>query len=184
MITKLKNKQKILFVIIAILFLVVLGLIYLKKDTESENYFNEIQLSENNLIVNNSLPTYLDTILSVGLDQAGLVGVKVVINPMSDNTENLIPDYELKAHVREWNGTFYLFTGNFSKLESIKILSHEIIHIHQYYSEELKYFEGKVYWRGDEYDLNNLDYDKRPWEEDAFDRDKPLSNAIRSILIN
>jgi hypothetical protein len=41
-----------------------------------------------------------------------------------------------------------------------------------------------VYWKGDEFDLNGTEYDKRPWEEDAFDREKPLSNAISNVLFD
>lgn len=177
-----KNKKIILLVSLLLLSILFVGFYYINYDKETEEFFNDITLSENNLIVNNVLPKYIDTILSVGLDQAGLVGVNLVINQMNDGVENVIPDYELKAHIREWNGTYYLFIGSISKSESIRVLSHEIIHIHQYYSEELKYFEGKVYWKGDEYDLSNVDYDKRPWEEDAFDRERSLSNAIETIL--
>ena len=180
----IKNKKTIILVSLLVLSLVFVGFYYINDQKESEDYFNMITLSDNNLIVNNVLPKYIDTILSVGLDQAGLVGVNVIVNQMGDGVENLIPDYELKAHIREWDGNFYLFIGSINKSESIKVLSHEIIHIHQYYSEELKYFEGKVYWKGDEYELDNVDYDKRPWEEDAFDRERSLSNAIESVLKN
>lgn len=181
----LNNKKKIILLVsLLLLALIFVGFYYINDDKDEEDYFNNITLSDNNLIVNNVLPKYIDTILSVGLDQAGLVGVNVIVNEMNDGVENVIPDYELKAHIREWNGIFYLFIGSVSKSESIKVLSHEIINIHQYYSEELKYFEGKIYWKGDEYDLNTIDYDKRPWEEDAFDREKLLSNAIESVLQN
>ena len=182
MIGKVFENEKV-FIFVGLILIIATGFYFVTFDKE-DDYFNTIELSNNNLVVNNSLPKYIYTILSVGLDQAGLVGTTIVVNQMSSNAENLIPDYELKAHIREWGGTFYLFLGDFNRNESIKILSHEIIHIHQYYSEELKYFNGKVYWKGDEFDLNSLDYDKRPWEEDAFDREKPLSNAIQSILVN
>lgn len=179
-----KNKKIILFVSLILIAIGVVGFYYINENKDREDYFNNVVLSDNNLIVNNVLPKYIDTILSVGLDRAGLVGVNVIVNEMNDGVESIIPDYELKAHIREWNGNFYLFVGSVNKSESIKVLSHEIIHIHQYYSEELKYFEGKIYWKGDEYDLNNVDYDKRPWEEDAFDRETSLSNAIESVLQN
>lgn len=179
-----KNKKIILLLLLLFLALVFVGFYYINNNDGGDDYFNNITLSENNLIVNNAQPKYIDTILSVGLDQAGLAGVTVVVNEMSDGAENMIPDYELKAHIREWGGVFYLFIGSVSKSEAIKVLSHEIIHIHQYYSDELKYFDGKVYWKGDEYDLNDVNYDKRPWEEDAFDRERPLSNAVGAILLN
>ena len=179
-----KNKKIILLILLFLLALLFVGFFYINNGQEGEDYFNNITLSENNIIVNNTKPKYIDTILSIGLDKAGLVGVTVVVNEMSDGAENMIPDYELKAHIREWEGVFYLFIGSVSKSEAIRVLSHEIIHIHQYYSDELKYFDGKVYWRGDEYDLNDVNYDKRPWEEDAFDRERSLSNAVGEVLLN
>jgi hypothetical protein len=176
-------KKKVIYLLIAVLILFGLFFLLLKGKGE-EKYFLPVELSNNNTITNNVLPKYLDTILSVGLDQLGLVGVNLVVNDMSESAQSLVPNYELKAHIREWNGTFYLFVGDFDKENAITILSHELIHIHQYYSEELKYSEGFVYWKGDEFDLNGTEYDKRPWEEDAFDREKPLSNAISNVLFD
>lgn len=176
-------KIKLFLILLGLLFILFCGFYYFTND-QKEEYFNEVVLSENNLIINNVLPKYIDTILSVGLDHAGLVGVTIVVNEMSGVAENMIPDYELKAHVREWEGIFYLFIGSVNKQEAIRVLSHEIIHIHQYYSQELNYFDGKVYWKGDEYDLNDISYDQRPWEEDAFDRERSLSNDVGDVLIN
>lgn len=175
------KKKLLVFGLIIVVLSILLFLITRKK--ESEKFYNQVILSNSNTINNNSLPKFLDTILSVGLDAAGLHDIYVVINPMSESAKSALPDYELRAHLREWQGTYYLFIGDIGRDYAIDIISHEIIHIHQYYSGDLNYTDGKVYWGGDEYDLNNTEYSKRPWEEDAFDREKPLSNAIKSILI-
>ncbi len=176
-------KKKILYIVIAIFILI--GLFFLiKKGNSEEKYFLPVELSNSNTITNNILPKYLDTILSVGMDQLGLVGVNLVVSDMTESAQFALPNYELKAHIREWNGTFYLFVGDFKKEDAINIISHELIHVHQYYSEELKYSDGFVYWKGDEFDLSSTEYDRRPWEEDAFDREKPLSNAISNILFD
>jgi len=174
------REKTLIWISVFILLVIAIFVLFWKKD-ENE-YFNQVILTSNNTINNNTLPKYIDTILSIGLDAAGLVDVVLVVNPMSESAKTSIPDYELRAHVREWDGIFYLFIGNIRRDEAIKVLSHEIIHIHQYYSGELSFIDGKVYWEGEEYDLTNTEYDKRPWEQNAFDREVPLSNAIESIL--
>ena len=175
------KKKFLVWGFIIVIISIILYFILRKK--ESSEFYNPVVLSGSNTINNTLLPKYIDTILSVGLDLSGLHGTHIVINPMSESAKNALPDYELKAHVRELYGTYYLFVGDIRRNEVIKVISHEIIHIHQYYSGDLYYNEGKVYWQGDEFDLNNLEYSKRPWEENAFDREKSLSNAIENILI-
>lgn len=174
------RKNVLIWISVFVIFIAVIFLILKKKD--ENQYFEQVILTTNNTINNNSLPRYIDTILSVGLDVTGLVDITLVVNPMTESSKSSIPDYELRAHVREWDGVFYLFVGSINRNEAIKILSHELIHIHQYYSGELSFTDGKVYWEGDEYELNNTEYGKRPWEQNAFDREIPLSNAIESIL--
>jgi hypothetical protein len=176
-------KKKILYILIGLMILVGLFFLILKTSSE-EKYFLPVELSNNNVITNNILPKYLDTIISVGLDQLGLEGINIIVNDMSESAQLLVPNYELKAHIREWNGSFYLFVGNFDRDDAIKVISHELIHVQQYSSGDLSYLDGFVYWKGDEFNLNETDYDKRPWEDDAFDREKSLSNAISKILLD
>ena len=175
----MKNKILIIgSVLLALTLLVVFS--FNNSDTEGE-HFKEISLSENNSVINKELPAYYDTIISVGLDAAGISGVYVVVGQLTDAAKEQF-NGELKAHIRFYNGVYYLFTNEMDKAEAIRVISHELIHINQYNTGQLIYDDGEITWNGEKYDLSTLDYDYRPWEKDAFDREGDLSNKISEIL--
>lgn len=176
--------MKTILSILALLLIFSVFFGSLSTDAYKESYFNRVELSENNLITNNEMRTFYDTILSVGLDESGIKGATVVISQLTDGAKNQFPSGELRAHVRFFNGIFYLFIDDFDRNEAIEVISHEIIHIEQYLSESLIYTEDNLLWNGQEYDLENLEYDERPWERDAFNRGGFLGQKIEKILIN
>lgn len=174
-------KKTVLIVTSIILILALIFLVF--KSKSQEQYFNQVTLSQYN-IIGNTLPiTFYDTILSVGLDEASLSGLFVTIYPLSDAAKDNFQNSQLKAHVRYANGAFYLFIDELDRQEAIKVIAHEIIHIEQYLSKKLIYQDGKIYWDNEEYQLDNIDYDIRPWENDAFNREGPLSSKISNILV-
>ena len=173
----MKNFKKIaiVFLIIGVIAVITLALF----DDDKEEYFNQIELPTTNLIVNSlDKVHYYDTILAVGMDGVGLNGVTVVINDMSDAARKQF-DGELKAHIRLYNGVYYLFVGALNRAEAIEVMSHEIVHIQQYQSGELVYENGEVKWQGEVYTLEE-EYERRPWERDAFDK----QNTVESIILS
>jgi len=112
------------------------------------------------------------------MDGAGLSGVTVVINDMTDAARNQFSG-ELKAHIRLFNGVYYLFVGALNRAEAIQVMSHEIVHIQQYNSGELVYENEEVKWQGEVYILDE-EYERRPWERDAFSK----QNSVESIILN
>lgn len=173
--------------IILLSTLMVLGLILflvINVSAKEEEYFNQIELSENNIITNSNGVAFYDTIISVGLDEAGLYGVSVVVSELTSGAKEQFTYGELKAHVRYFNGVFYLFLDKNDRRESIEIISHEIVHMVQYKSGQLIYENGELYWEGQKYDLENMDYDNRPWERDAFSRETDLGMKVYSKLYN
>jgi len=163
--------------------LLVIGLITIAilalTNNSKEEYFNQIELPTTNLIINSLDNThYYDTILAVGMDGVGLNGVTVVINDMSDAARKQF-DGELKAHIRFYNGVYYLFVGALNKSEAIEVLSHEIIHIQQYQSGELVYENGEVVWQNKVYTLEE-EYERRPWEREAFSK----QSIVESIILD
>lgn len=173
----MKNKLLILVVGILIGLMILLSLNLSKK----EDYFNQVELSNNNNIVNSLRTTYYDTILSVGLDQSNLNGITVVMSELSSVAKNQF-NGDLKAHIRFYDGIYYLFIDEYSRNESIDIISHEIIHIIQYNSNQLKYDNDIITWESQPFGLDDIEYDNRPWEKDAFQRGPFLSNKIQQIL--
>lgn len=174
-------KNKVIKILIIILFLgLIVFLVSRIKGTEKK--FKTVVLSEANLVSNFVNPSYYDTILMVGMDLMGLKNESVVIRKLSESTKIQF-DGELQAHLRYHEGSFYLFMNEHDRMDAIKILAHEIIHIQQYTSGDLKYENGLVTWMGNTTELNSQPYEMRPWENDAFDRARALSNNIESVLV-
>jgi len=177
-------KKKLLIITGIILSIFLIGALYLTVSAEEDyGYFNQVELFESNgnTITNNRLPSYYDTILSVGLSSQGIMGSYVVIDKLSDEAKEQF-NGELKAHVRFFDGVYYLYIDEMSRGEAIKVISHEIIHIYQYNSGQLFYENGEITWNLKKYDLSSLDYDNRPWEKEAFDNEDMLSKKIFETL--
>jgi len=174
-------KKKILIIGSVLLVLSLLFVFSFDSSATEGEYFKEITLSENNSIFNKEMPSYYDTIISVGLDAAGISGVYVVVGQLTDAAKEQF-NGELKAHIRFYNGVYYLFTNEMDRTEAIRVISHELIHVNQYNTGQLIYDNGEITWNNEKYDLSTLDYDYRPWEKDAFDKEGDLSNKISEIL--
>jgi hypothetical protein len=169
------KKTAILLLIIAAVTVTILAL----TNDDREEYFKPIELPTTNTVVNTlDHLHYYDTILAVGMDGAGLNGVTVVLNDMTDAARNQF-NGELKAHIRLYNGVYYLFVGALNRSEAIQVMAHEIVHIQQYQSGELVYENEEVKWQGEIYTLEE-EYERRPWERDAFDK----QSSIESIILN
>jgi hypothetical protein len=175
------NYKKIAYILLGIGLITTITLALINDD--KEEYFNQIELPTNNAVVN-SLDRlhYYDTILAVGLDAAGLNSVTVVINDMTDAARNQFSG-ELKAHIRKFNGVYYLFAGALSRSEAIEVMAHEIIHIQQYESGKLVYENDQLLWDGNDYTLAlEDDYESRPWEKEAFYKQSSIESSILNIL--
>jgi len=178
-----KNWKTVTLVILAILIGIAIG-IY--QSNKKENiYFNKIELTKNNYVRNGTELRYIDTVASVGLDILDIKLVTLYIKPLSviDCDVNLV----LKAHIvaGDNQGLFkqYLIEIDKSnKREIISIISHELIHLKQYNSNELKMSEEYLIWKNDTLVDNIPEYFDRPWEIEAEKEGKILEKKIRAIL--
>jgi hypothetical protein len=178
------KRKTLIILVLSVLLVGLISFLLINTSVREEDYFNQVELSDNNFITNTEVNAFYDTIISVGLDEAGISGVNVVVSELSNGAKEKFDYGELKAHVRYFNGTYYLFLDKYGRRESIEIISHEIIHISQYNTGQLSYENGELYWDGEFYDLENLDYDNRPWERDAFIRETDLGIRVYSKLYN
>jgi hypothetical protein len=178
------KRKTLIILVLSVLLVGLISFLLINTSVREEDYFNQVELSDNNFITNTEVNAFYDTIISVGLDEAGISGVNVVVSELSNGAKEKFDYGELKAHVRYFNGTYYLFLDKYGRRESIEIISHEIIHISQYNTGQLIYENGELYWEGEFYDLETLDYDNRPWERDAFSGESNLSSKILKKLYN
>lgn len=170
--------NKILLVILAILLIV--GLYLLNKN--SNKPYNKVILSKENHITNVTNTVYLDTIINVGLSKLNQSNVSIVILPLTQRQIDQFGDNgELKAQIVGKDNQYIIFVADLTRSEAITVISHELIHLTQYRSGRLKLTQTGVIWEDKVIDVN-LAYDKRPWELEAFSKQRNLSDKITKVL--
>jgi hypothetical protein len=178
----MKEINRLKYIIVILIILLTTLLISIAADS-TEKPFNQIELSENNQIVNNTAISFLDTIASVGLDAAGITGVHLEIYKLTDEAKDNFSGGELNAHIRYHNGIYYMFIDEMSRQKSITVVSHEIVHINQYQTGMLDYLGDRdILWNGELISLDNVEYENRPWETDAYLKETEISTKVSGIL--
>ena len=175
----MKNNK--LLVLVGLVVLALGSLIIYDSKRNEESYFKLIELKQQNSVINGSLPSYYDTIVNVGLELAGIEGVTVSIEELSDKAKQNF-NGELFAHVRYLDGRFYLYIDPLNKRKAITVISHEIIHMKQYLDGTFQYDDGKITWNGQAYLLEDMNYDNRPWESEAFQMEGQLASQISEVV--
>jgi hypothetical protein len=170
-----------LLISVGLVVLILASVIIYNLQSSKEVPFESVELKEENSVINGVLPTFYDTILSVGLDLAGIRGVTVTIEELPDEAKKSF-NGELNAHVRYLDGSFYLFIDPLNKKKAITVISHEIIHMKQYLDGTFQYDNGKITWNGEAYLLEDINYDNRPWESEAFQMEGQLASQISEVV--
>lgn len=181
----MSSKKKVLLLI---LFLIILDII-LYLITAPPKYYNQIELSDVNFIKNETKMKYLDTVVLVGLDKENIKGVSVVVRELTDDIKNVFKaqnNLDLQATIIG-NGTqFVMYVSDMGRTECILPVSHELIHLSQYYTGELKILPNKqIEWKGvvlDDSVFLSIPYDEREWEKVAFQMEYKLSDLIKEEL--
>ena len=158
----------------------------LKFGIYREQTFNRIDIRTTNLIANRTDRNYLDSIVYVGLNEMNLDSVAITIRQISPEVQAMFDsNSQLKAHIIGKENQYIIFVDEMSRDEAIKVLSHELIHLKQYYTKKLILEKDKVIWDGREVyqnEINETKYEQRPWEAEAFAGQRGLENKIREIL--
>lgn len=173
-------KKNIFKIVIAVIVVFLISFILLISRA-ADRPFNQVALSDVNSITNGVLPSFYDTIISVGLDQAGIKDRNIIVNTLSDGAREQFQG-ELKAHIREVNGSFYLFISDLDREDAIRVICHEIVHVQQYISGDLVYQDDILIWKGQNVDLQRVEYQEREWEIDAFRKENQLINSVEEVL--
>jgi hypothetical protein len=170
-----------IFKIVVGVIVIVLILLLIFKGNVKEKTFNQVELTDYNVIENKLFPTYYDTILSVAMQEMKLSGYIVNVRQLTSAAKRQF-NGDLKAHIRYQHSNFYLFIEDMGRSESIEVICHEVIHMQQYSSEDLIYNDNGITWKGETLSLNSQEYMDRPWEKDAFDRQTQLIMSVKKSL--
>jgi len=151
-----------------------------------EQTFNKIDIQTTNMVSNRTDRDYLDSIVYVGLNEMNLDSVAITIRQISPEVQAMFDsNSQLKAHIIGKGKQYIIFVDEMSRDEAIKVLSHELIHLKQYYTKKLILEKDKVIWDGRvvyQNEINETKYEQRPWEAEAFAGQRGLETKIREIL--
>jgi len=175
--------KKILKIIGIILLIFLIMFVVWKIISYEEKTFNTIAFEPGHKIFNTTEQNYLDTIVHAGIQNIDIDSIIIVIKPLINKSDILTHgDIDLKAHIVGEGLQYIIYIDKFSRKENIKILSHELIHLKQYYNKDLTIKNGKVLWKDKEININEYSYEKLPWEEEAFNEQHILESKIKGIL--
>jgi hypothetical protein len=175
------NKKNI---VIGLIVLIVVGFIIYLLSNQKQTYFKPITLSHNNVITNKTSKSYLDTLVSEGLDVLGLKGEFVMIKPMDPSLKGALGnDMELRAFIIGEGNQYVIYIDDLDRDESLTILSHELIHLQQYSSERLIRMEDRfIMFNGEVFNIDKIIYRDRPWEVEAFNKQNDLKMKLEKNL--
>lgn len=118
-------------------------------------------------------------------------GKELLGNRLINNIEVLLVFEELPSTyyaICDWNDdqrvcrSFILLINKKLKKRAMMLtLAHEMVHIKQYARKELQDYthRDKVKWLGKIFCLKKTKYHKRPWEKEAYFKDKPLYEKFK-----
>ena len=170
--------------IIFLILLLIFG-IY-KLSTRKERTFKIVQIDKHNFIQNKTDKPYLDSIVHVGMNELGINGTYIIIRSLTKETKKQFStDIELKAYIKGLGKQYVIWVDDMGRDETIRVLSHELIHLRQYYNGKLVVSDGLIKWNDQIIPVNELstiEYNARPWEIEAFQEQKYLDIDIRKVL--
>lgn len=172
-------KWKELIVLVIIIFITITLIVIRKGDKP----FKKVDIQTSNHITNLTAKPYVDTILVAGIKELGIENTFIVVKTL-ENTEKEFADivYDLKGHIVNSGNQYIIYVIDTNKDNTIEILSHELIHMKQFYTKELEIKKINVVWRNKIYDGINIPYDQRPWELDASSREDSLKEKMQEFL--
>jgi hypothetical protein len=175
--------KKLLIAIVILIFGCFIYIVFFIKPKKEENFI-KIDLVKNNKIINNTGRAYIDTIVHVGLNSLDIKNTTLVINNLDNELKNkLSKDMILRAFIIKQPKRYIIWVDDFGKNETITTLSHELIHLKQYHTNKIIIINQNVIWNGKLYEnVNDSDYNLRPWEIEAFSNQNDLSKKIKSKL--
>lgn len=176
-------ENKILNRILLILLIILVVFIVWKIVTYEEKPFNSIEFAPNHHIFNMTDVDYLDTIVHAGIQSLNIDTIIVTIRPLLNTNKLILPgDIDLKAHIIGNGIQYIIYIDVLTRGANIRILSHELIHLNQYYNKDLIVEQDVILWKGDTINMNLYSYENLPWEKDAFCNQNILKGKIEKIL--
>lgn len=185
MLYSMNKNTKLILISVAIIGIVTVVLLNLNKP--SQVYFKQVKLDSSCIVFNSTKRDYIDTIVKVGAAKLNIKNVIISVEDMPSSIKSGMSNQglDLKAFVEYKGGVYYLAIDDIPKLQSVEVISHEMIHVLQYNTKRLVVAENSTtpVWEGTPYPINQWAYDQRPWEVEAFKMQYGLEKRIDSVIL-
>ena len=175
-------------IIVLIVALSVFGLYNLTQTKEPQYQTVELLPTTNHVYLTGSTEEqkYLDTLIRLGLQELKIDGVQVIVKPLVEGT-GIMDGIDLDGYLVAYGAeTYFLYLKSFSPRTSISKVSHELIHLKQYYDKKLIVSGQTLYWDGQVELLEQamaVSYKSRAWEREASEKQTALADTLRKKLI-
>ena len=177
-------KKKSVIIIVISLILLILLFLYLGREKKMNHFDFPDTVIVNNYTDFNEIDTILKVITNKIMD-IDTIQIDIFITPIDMNTDK----YEIYGYtfpnLFEKN-KYYIFLGRTFPRSMIKtLLSHEMVHIQQYMDGSLVYPGSDKYYleyMGDKIYFIDIPYNKRPYEIEAFEKEKIIRKELNKIL--
>lgn len=181
--------RKFLILISSIILIVsLLFLLVLLQKRKDERFFKKYEFPDSIEIVNNTDYDRADTLLLVLIDKvlkedSITIYLEYIPNHLSDKDFEY-EYYGLAVEIPFGNNNFQIFLKKDLSLTQIKrILSHEIVHVEQYKNNTLQILlDSKYLWKGYIHSFKDVKYEDRPFEKEAFKKEKLYYKELEKYL--
>lgn len=167
--------------LILILAILVGGFLLYKLVSYKEPSFEKVDLYRGAVNVYNTTDQeFLDTIIYVGLEHLDINDVIVILKPL-EKTEQIEDGGTLKAHIVGRDKQYIIYIDELGRKEAITVISHELIHLKQYYTGRLIVKNKMITWQHNSLPIEEwllVSYNNRPWEQEAFQEQGKLRDHI------
>jgi hypothetical protein len=140
-------------------------------------------INTNNLILNTTRFNIINSNISKYFLIENIEGISLIINEIPKHLYYMENGSIVNGFVIQHNECdYYLFLSPMLEGNNIlMVLSHELIHIKQYYTKKLIYLDSNnICWEDSIINLNSLKYLDRPWEQEAFNNQHVVFFEIKN----
>lgn len=139
---------------------------------------------DSNHVSNNSTVLNVEKYVRSGLKLLKLNSLTILIKDLpKDFKAAFEKGMEIEGFVTKHEEGYIIYIINgLSRKELISIISHEIVHIEQYETNELMVCSDSIIWKGHDFkNTSTISYESLPWEVDAFNNQNKIRKQLSLI---
>lgn len=179
--------KKIWYILIIVFIILIIGVVFsiLRQKKQDTRSFKKVDFPKTILVQNGTEYNRADTIILVLADKIfnlDTLDIKVFHLPEIIN-EGEMEYYAIVQKLPFGQHQYLILLKRDMSLSKIKVtLSHEFVHIKQYEKGELIMDFNYAMWKGEKIVFKDVEYEKRPFEIEAFQTQGKITKELNKEL--